>query len=233
MMAVWKIGPALATGNTVVLKPAEQTPLTVAAPGRAGRRHLPARRVQRDHRPRRARRRGAGPPPRGRHGLAHRRRGHRQDHREVGLGLAQARAPRTRRQGAGRGVRRRRPRDPRRGDQGRRASPTAARTAPRACRVLGGPKIYDKLRRRALPAWSAASPSATSPTTAPSSGPLVSGEQRERVAGFVERAKASKHAKVAARRQRDRRQGLLLRARRWSPTPRTATRSSSARSSAR
>ena len=27
-MAAWKLGPALATGNTVVLKPAEQTPLT-------------------------------------------------------------------------------------------------------------------------------------------------------------------------------------------------------------
>ena len=28
MMAVWKIGPALATGNPVVLKPAETTPIT-------------------------------------------------------------------------------------------------------------------------------------------------------------------------------------------------------------
>jgi 1-pyrroline dehydrogenase len=28
MMAIWKIGPALATGNTVVLKPSEMTPLT-------------------------------------------------------------------------------------------------------------------------------------------------------------------------------------------------------------
>nr|CAI5818601.1 unnamed protein product [Callosobruchus analis] len=28
LMAAWKIGPALATGNTLVLKPAEQTPLT-------------------------------------------------------------------------------------------------------------------------------------------------------------------------------------------------------------
>ncbi|MGZ5419834.1 MAG: aldehyde dehydrogenase family protein, partial [Solirubrobacterales bacterium] len=28
MMAVWKIGPALATGNTLVLKPAETTPVT-------------------------------------------------------------------------------------------------------------------------------------------------------------------------------------------------------------
>ena len=28
LMAAWKLGPALATGCTVVLKPAEQTPLT-------------------------------------------------------------------------------------------------------------------------------------------------------------------------------------------------------------
>ena len=28
MMAVWKLGPALATGNSIILKPAEQSPLT-------------------------------------------------------------------------------------------------------------------------------------------------------------------------------------------------------------
>lgn len=28
LMQAWKLGPALATGNTVVMKPAEQTPLT-------------------------------------------------------------------------------------------------------------------------------------------------------------------------------------------------------------
>ena len=28
LMAAWKLGPALTTGNTVILKPAEQTPLT-------------------------------------------------------------------------------------------------------------------------------------------------------------------------------------------------------------
>lgn len=27
-MAIWKLGPALATGCTLILKPAEQTPLT-------------------------------------------------------------------------------------------------------------------------------------------------------------------------------------------------------------
>lgn len=29
LMAVWKLAPALATGNCVILKPAEQTPLSV------------------------------------------------------------------------------------------------------------------------------------------------------------------------------------------------------------
>ncbi|HEV7128813.1 MAG TPA: aldehyde dehydrogenase family protein, partial [Ktedonobacterales bacterium] len=33
MMAIWKIGPALAAGNTVVLKPAIETPLTTLALG--------------------------------------------------------------------------------------------------------------------------------------------------------------------------------------------------------
>src|SRR6476620_3569912 len=32
-MQAWKLGPALATGNTVVLKPAEQTPLTALRVG--------------------------------------------------------------------------------------------------------------------------------------------------------------------------------------------------------
>ena len=50
MMAVWKIGPALATGNTVVLKPAETTPVIHAQAGRAGRGDLPQGRAERDHR---------------------------------------------------------------------------------------------------------------------------------------------------------------------------------------
>ena len=37
LMAAWKLGPALAAGCTVVLKPAEQTPLIGAAPRRADR----------------------------------------------------------------------------------------------------------------------------------------------------------------------------------------------------
>ena len=33
-MAAWKLGPALACGNTVVLKAAEQTPLSILILGR-------------------------------------------------------------------------------------------------------------------------------------------------------------------------------------------------------
>jgi betaine-aldehyde dehydrogenase len=53
MMAIWKIGPALAAGCTIVLKPAETTPLTTLQ----ARRALPGvpaeRRAQRHRRPRR------------------------------------------------------------------------------------------------------------------------------------------------------------------------------------
>lgn len=40
-MAIWKIGPALAAGNTVVLKPAEETPLTALALARLAEDILP------------------------------------------------------------------------------------------------------------------------------------------------------------------------------------------------
>ena len=42
-MATWKLGPALAAGNTVVLKPSELTPLDRAAARRDHPGHPPAR----------------------------------------------------------------------------------------------------------------------------------------------------------------------------------------------
>ncbi len=41
MMAIWKIGPALATGNTIVLKPAPTTPLTTLRLGEIASEFLP------------------------------------------------------------------------------------------------------------------------------------------------------------------------------------------------
>jgi betaine-aldehyde dehydrogenase len=42
MMAIWKIGPALATGNTIVLKPAETTPVTTLRLAQLASEWLPA-----------------------------------------------------------------------------------------------------------------------------------------------------------------------------------------------
>ena len=100
LMAAWKIAPALAAGCTVVLKPAEQTPLTHSqAGGRLRGRGASARRGQ--HRDRRRARRGcaARGPSQGAEDRLHGKRGGRQaDHAER-RGSAQAGLP-----GAGRQV---------------------------------------------------------------------------------------------------------------------------------
>ena len=73
MMAVWKIGPAFAAGNTIVLKPAENDAGQHDASSPRSRPSIfPPGRVQRDRRPRRAGGRDAGHPPRRRHGVADR-----------------------------------------------------------------------------------------------------------------------------------------------------------------
>ena len=50
MMAGWKIGPALAAGNTVVLKPSELTPLTALQLAELAADIFPPGVLQRDHR---------------------------------------------------------------------------------------------------------------------------------------------------------------------------------------
>ena len=113
IITAWKLGAALATGNSVVLKPASQSPLTalrlaeLAVGGRSSR-----RRPQRRHRPGRGHRRRAGAPPRRRQDRVHR--------LDRGRAVAAARGRRVGRQGdlararwqepAGRPGRRRRPR---------------------------------------------------------------------------------------------------------------------------
>ena len=119
MMAIWKIGPALAAGNTVVLKPSEQTPMTAALLAQICAEHLPpgVLNVVFGH----GEAAGAplvAPSRRG-DGLADRRRRDRQGDRARRVGVAEARAPRARRQGAGARVRRRRHRGRRRGREDR------------------------------------------------------------------------------------------------------------------
>ena len=89
LMAAWKLAPAICAGCTTVLKPAEQTPLTVARAGVQLRRRRPAaRRRQHRHRTRARRRRGDRRASRRRQDRLHRQRRSRQDDH--------ARAPRTR-----------------------------------------------------------------------------------------------------------------------------------------
>ena len=88
LMAAWKLGPALTTGNCVVLKPAEQTPLTALLPGRAHRRGGHSRRRgERGHRVRRDGRRRPGRPRRRGQGRVHRfHRGRQADRRRPAAG---------------------------------------------------------------------------------------------------------------------------------------------------
>ena len=111
MMAVWKIGPALAAGNTIVLKPAETTPLTTLKLAEYAAEVSPEGVLNVITGPRRPGRTGARHPQRRRHGVADRLGTDRQVDRKGRGRHAQAGPPRARRQGTGRRVRRRRPRD--------------------------------------------------------------------------------------------------------------------------
>ena len=83
-MLAWKWGPALACGNTVVMKPAEQTPLTALRIGElAVEAGFPAGRDQHRQRLRRDDRRRPGGAPRRRQDRLHRPRRYRQDHPEA------------------------------------------------------------------------------------------------------------------------------------------------------
>ena len=108
MMAIWKIGPALGAGNTIVLKPAETTPVTTLKLAEWAAEILPAGvfNVIGGHgEPAGA---VAGHPRRRRHGLADRLAADRQVDRQGRRGHAEAGPPRAGRQGAGGGLRRRR-----------------------------------------------------------------------------------------------------------------------------
>ena len=131
MLESWKIAPALAWGNTVVLKPAEDTPKSGDAAGPAGHRgRAAARRAQRRARLRpRLGRLGADPAPRRRPDHLHRRVRDRPGDRPGRGGQPHAGQLRARRQGRQPGLRRRRARQRGRRGRSRRSSPTPDRSA--------------------------------------------------------------------------------------------------------
>ena len=145
MMAIWKLGPALAAGNVQILKPAEQTPLTTLRFVELAQEFLPPGVLQvitGDGVPAGD---GARAPRRDPADLADRlRRDGQADRGRRGAEQPEARPPRARRQGADGRARRRRPGHRRRGDQDRRL----LELGPGLHRVLAHPRPQEGLRRR-------------------------------------------------------------------------------------
>ena len=161
LMLAWKWGPALACGNTIVMKPAEQTPLTALRVGRAGGRgRLPGRRRQRPQRLRRDGRRRPGGASRRRQDRLHRPRRHGQDHPEGRGRHAQAHHLRAGRQEPQRHLRRRR--------HGRRRWPArstpSTSTAASAARPAAGCSSRRRSTRSSSSGWRRSRRSASSAT---------------------------------------------------------------------
>ena len=190
MMAVWKMGPALAAGNLQILKPSEQTPLSLLRFVQLAQEVIPPGVLQVVT--------GDGVPvgqrlvehPGDRDGLAHRRRRDRQDDRPQRGRHAQARPPRARRQGADGDLRRRRPEGGRRGDPARRL----LELRPGLHRRLARHRRAEDLRHscsRSSCRRSSRSRSATRSTDETEMGSVISHDQQERILGFLERAKGA------------------------------------------
>jgi aminobutyraldehyde dehydrogenase len=194
MMAAWKLGPALAAGNTVVLKPSEQTPLstlklaellaelfpagvanivtgrgeTVGAPLVS---HPGVRMVSL-----------TGDVATGEKILKAAAKGIKRTHLELGGKAPVIVFDDANLEEVVGGVR-------------TFAYYNAGQDCTAACRLYAGPKIYDKLvADLSLAAKSIKVGRQTEEGV--EMGPLISKEQRERVAGFVDRAKATRHIEV-------------------------------------
>jgi aminobutyraldehyde dehydrogenase len=196
MMAAWKLGPALAAGNTVVLKPSEQTPLTALMLGETLGELLPKGVVNIIC----GRGESVGAPL-----VSHPRvrmvslTGDVSTGQKI-LGAAQSNLKRTHLELGGKapvivfddadieavvaGVR-------------TFGFYNAGQDCTAACRLYAGAKIYDRLVADLGTAARSLKVGAQGENGV-EMGPLISAEQRTRVAGFVERAAANKHVQVTA-----------------------------------
>ncbi len=193
LMAVWKIGPAIAAGNTVVLKPAETTPLTTLRLAELAAEIFPAGVLNVIT--------GHGDPT-GQGLVTHPKVSMLSLTGSVGTGKWIARAaadsfeacaPGTGWQGAGGGVRRCRHGDPRWRRSRAPASTTPGKNCTAATRVLASARVYDDVvaglaeQARGLVIGDTRDEETTL-------GPVNSLRQRDRVTGFIDRSPS--HAEI-------------------------------------
>jgi betaine-aldehyde dehydrogenase/aminobutyraldehyde dehydrogenase len=180
MMAVWKFAPALAAGNTQVLKPSEQTPLSLLRFVELAQKVIPPGVLNVVTGRRRASRRGDRQASGRAARVVDRATSRRKDDRANRRGQPQARAPRARRQGAGRRLRRR---DPAAVAEGIKIAGywNSGQDCTAASRIVAGPKIYDSLLEALVPAVESLHVGDPSEGDSVEMGPVISKEQQERV----------------------------------------------------
>jgi aminobutyraldehyde dehydrogenase len=193
-MAAWKLGPVLAAGNTVILKPSEMTPLTTLKMARALAEIFPPGVVNIVH--------GRGPVV-GQPLISHPKVAMVSITGSIATGQAvmQAAIPTIKRThlelGGKAPVIVLDDADVAAAVEGLRTFGyyNAGQDCTAACRVYAGAKVYDRL---VADLGSAVSTLKMGPLDAEDTelGPVISARQREHVAGFVERASASKHIQV-------------------------------------
>ena len=194
MMAAWKLGPALAAGNALVIKPSEMTPLSTLYLGKLCAEIFPEGVVNVVH----GRGKSVGQPL-----VSHPKVAMVSITGSIGTGQAvlQAAIPTIKRTHL---------------ELGGKAPVivfddadlaavvegvkvfgyyNAGQDCTAACRVYAGDKIYEKLVADLSSAVSSLKMGSTE-DEATELGPVISGTQRERVAGFVDRARAEKHMEV-------------------------------------
>src|SRR6188474_293522 len=194
MMAAWKMGPALAAGNTVVLKPSEQTPLTALKlaticaelfpPGVVniifGRGNTVGAPLVAQ--PEVAMISLTGSIASGEKVLAAAVNGTKRTHLELGGKAPVIVFDDADLQSVVSGVR-------------TFGFYNAGQDCTAACRIYAGPKIYDKLVAD-LSSAAASIKVGKQDEEGVEMGPLISAKQRSRVAGFVKRADASRHIEI-------------------------------------
>jgi len=194
MMAAWKLAPALAAGNTVVIKPSEQTPLTTLHLARVLAELFPSGVVN----VLAGRGKSVGAPLVGHAGV-----------RMVSL-TGDVSTGEKILQAAAKGIKRTRL------ELGGKAPVivfddadlpsvvsgvrtfgfyNAGQDCTAACRLYAGPKIYDRLVADLTDAVSSIKVG-TQEEEGVEMGPLISAQQRTRVAGFVQRAAGKRHIEI-------------------------------------